>query len=298
MVGIKLNKVKSFFNRINYKLVAVLILAMISTYFLSTYIIANFKTEFAAVVESEDNIRDDTNAILVKAEGKTPEQMNVVENFVLAEYYLGKQDNVAKVCSGKITAMGITQGMFAKKYKKGNDYFIEEISSGVVSVAERQFYNVDKAEIDIYSGSNIKDDGSAKWSKEKKETLTYDTFKEKYGINPTDFCYYIVSSKTVTKSGKVETKANGNIVYFVELETNYSTMKYGKKINVTSGATKAPKFDSIKITFEIDSNWNFQQIRYQENYQVAIPALGSMFVATSGDLVENYTYTNVEFPKD
>lgn len=293
-----MNKVKTFFNRINYKLVAVLVLAMISTYFLSTYIIANFKTEFAAVVETEENIRDDVNAVMLKAEGKTPEQMSVVENFVLAEYYLGKAENVAKNGLGKITAMGVTQGMFAKKYKKGNDYFIEEISSGVVSVAERQLYNIENASIDIFSGSNIKDDGSAKWSKDKKETLSYDDFKDKYGISPSDFIYYIVSSKTVKDSGKVETKANGNLVYFVELETNYSTMKYGKKINVTSGATKIPKFESIKITFEIDNNWQFQQIRYQESYQVAIPALGSMYVPTKGDITENYTYSNVEFPKD
>ena len=293
-----MNKVKTFFKRINYKLVAVLVLAMISTYFLSTYIIANFKTEFAAVVETEENIRDDVNAVMLKAEGKTPEQMSVVENFVLAEYYLGKAENVAKNGLGKITAMGVTQGMFAKKYKKGNDYFIEEISSGVVSVAERQLYNIENESIDIFSGSNIKDDGSAKWSKDKKETLSYDDFKDKYGISPSDFIYYIVSSKTVKDSGKVETKANGNLVYFVELETNYSTMKYGKKINVTSGATKIPKFESIKITFEIDNNWQFQQIRYQESYQVAIPALGSMYVPTNGDITENYTYSNVEFPKD
>ena len=67
-------------------------------------------------------------------------------------------------------------------------------------------------------------------------------------------------------------------------------MNYSYELKTTAGSSKLPKFESIELTFEIDENFNFLRVDIKESYQVAVPQLGNMYMATSGELTEIYEY--------
>ena len=71
-------------------------------------------------------------------------------------------------------------------------------------------------------------------------------------------------------------------------------MNYVYEIKTTAGSSKLPYFKSVKITYEIDENWNLIKINTEESYDVSIAVLG--YTGCTGQLQEVYTYTDVTMP--
>lgn len=281
--------------RVNYRLlinlVVIIIVGIFSGHFVGNYYIDNFTGGVLAdVLPSEDSLRDDVSKVLRETSGKSVTQIGATQNFVLAEYYLQNYSSVKKLCTGTVTAMGVTQSLVATRIKMGDEYFGEEISckTGAIGVnyAQRFYYTAGVDSIPLYNGSNITPT-SASWPASPSENHTMETFRAKMGIGPTYFQNYIISSKTVIDEQYLG-EADGGYKFQLKLHTQYSVKNYMYKVRATSGGDEFPMWEESTVTFVIDNDWKFVSIHYNESYKVKIPGLGRF--KTVGNLTETFDY--------
>ncbi len=288
---------KLFNKRIIVSLVILIVLSSVTGYFAAQFYIDRFMIEVQAVTESEERVRDNVNTVLARNSGKLPEEVSATDSFIIAEYNLSKKTSIKKTTSGTVTAAGIKQGLYAEKIFQDGQYYSMKISSGLVSLASRFYYTIGDETIAFYSGTDIQTE-SAKFPAEPNELYTLAEYKAMYGSPISYFVNYIVSSNTVKEEEFLGKTENNNYKFRVMLDTSFSVMNYSFEIKTTSGSSKLPRFNSIELTFEIDENFNFCEINIDENYDVSIQQLGSMYVGTTGVLTEKYEYDgNFEIPR-
>lgn len=273
----------------------ILILSVFSGFFLGNYYSKNFGRNVEAVTISEETVRgkDVTNA-LKKASGKNPSQLTATENFVLAEYYLNQKTSVKRVVTGTITAAGINQSLFSEKIVHNGQVYSSKISaSSMVKVAEVYKHNLGTDVIDVYKGS-VTSATTADFPTAPSSSMNMEQYKASFGSVPERFVTYVVGTKTVINESAVTKNQAGNYVATLQLDTTYAVMNYVYEIKTTAGSSKLPYFKSVKITYEIDENWNLIKINTEESYDVSIAVLG--YTGCTGQLQEVYTYTDVTMP--
>lgn len=283
---------KKIKTRVLINLVVVVLLGVFSGYVVGNYYKNNHLGGVTAdVIPSEETLRDDINVVKRRTAGKTVSQISATDNFVIAEEKIYEYDNVKKLCTGTVTAAGFTQTLVATRIKDGNNYFGEEISckTGSVGVnyAQRFYYTEGVDNIPLYNGSDITET-SASWPASPSVNHTMESFRSTMGISPKHFQNYIVSSKTIVSEESLGKNANGNYVFKLHMDVSTSVKNYMYKIKATSGSAEFPSFVSAVVTFEIDDNWNFVRIDYDEEYKVSIKIIGR--VTTTAKLTETFEY--------
>ena len=258
----------------------------------SIYVSSKFNTNYDNF--SEAQYRDDVNTVLSStlnnpSGAKKPyENVGAVNAFVTAEYVLSNKAEFEVTSMGSLQpSIGSKQSVYAYRCKKDGVVYLENISVGMMSVAEKLIYRNNV--IEKYSGSNITQT-SATWSTTFEE-ISYDAFKEENGNAVDNPISYVVSSKTATaQSDTPKILANGLYQFSLVLSNDSSVMNYVKQMKRTSGLTSYPTFDSIVLTFTIDENYNFYKITATESYTVVyfgVPA------HCESVLTQTFSYDNV-----
>lgn len=229
---------------------------------------------------------------IAKSQGKSPADLSVADNFILAQYNVTLADSFIATGNGVVNTLGINQSVYSSKKYDGNKYTFESISKGMMSVAICDSYIENSNKISVYSGSNIYDDGKgATWNYDKD--LTKSEYLSLVGNLPDSVQPYIVSSKTIISSSDI-TYENGLYTMSFELDPITSVLNYVYQVKRTGGLSALPEFQNISQTIVIDENWNIVSIDVSESYSAV--AFG-MKVHCSGTLKTTYNYNcDVVFP--
>ena len=283
---------KKIKTRVLINIVVVVLLGVFSGYFVGNYYANNVLGGVQAdLIPSEENLRDDVNTVIKNNAGKSIDQISAVDNFVIAEDAIYKYAKVKKLCLGQITAAGVTQTLTATRIKDGDNYFGEEISckTGSIGVnyAQRFYYASGTDLVPVYNGTDIKE-STATWPSQPSDNHTYDSFRGVMGIAPTHFQNYIISSKTIISQQYLGKTPEGNYKFSMVVDINTAVKNYMYKIKATSGSAEFPSFEKSYIEFEINDNWEFIKITYDEEYKVSIKVIGR--VKTVADITETFEY--------
>ncbi len=254
----------------------------------SFYISSKYRAEYNF---SEAQYRDNVEVVLKQTinnpnEYKRPnEGVGAINAFVTAEYVLSQKNTYQVNSNGTIQpSIGSKQSVYAYRYKKDNVTYLENISVGMLSVAERLIYKDNV--INRVEGKSIQTT-NADWTG-AISTFSYDQFKEINGNAIDNPIAYVVSSKTATVETNNPKELGGGLYQFkLVLSTDTSVMNYVKQMKRTSGLSSYPKFESVVLTFTIDEDYNFIEITAEESYTVVyfgVPAF------CSGSLTQRFNY--------
>ena len=268
--GKPVSKKRKFLNMMSFALVG--FVAIFFGYLAGNFYIANVLNKVDYSAFSEEVLRDDAAAVYndIKTSGKVLDQYNAVELFVGAEYMLGTQVSYYADIEGAIQpSIGSTQAIWGYKSKQDNLYDCEQVSKGMVSVAEKYTWDVQSQTAKIYKASKISTN-KAEYPADPTWTMNLEEYREEYGTSPDSPCVpYIVSSKTyLVGSDKVTKLANGNYQLTFQLATDSSVINYIKQMKHMAGLPDYPAFKTIQVTAVVDADLKFINLRYDEAYNV------------------------------
>ncbi|MBR2909433.1 MAG: hypothetical protein IKC11_03700 [Clostridia bacterium] len=248
------------------------IVAVVFGYMAGNFYIANVlnKVDYGAFKEAE--LRQDGQLMYntIKTSGRAIDQFSAVELFVGAEYMLGTQVNYYADIEGSIQpSIGSTQVIWGYKSKQDNIYDCEQVSKGMVSVAERYTWDVSTQTANIYKASKIATN-KAEYPSDPTWVMDLDEYRDEYGTAPDSPCVpYIVSNKTYLEgTDKVTKLKDGTYQLTFQLKTDASVINYIKQMKHMAGLPDYPNFKSIYVTAIIDSDLKLTYLRYDESYNV------------------------------
>jgi hypothetical protein len=226
---------------------------------------------------SEEELRDNEDKIISQNQGKSIENISPTNSYIIAEHLLSNFDNYYIYVAGSVDAAGTHQTMYTKKIKNSNDYFVENISKGSVifgidtNIAERDYYtNSGNEKVNIYKGK-VSSETEGNFNS-LTSSFTFDEWKTKNGTTPLSSLPYIVSSKTVNDNStlkKITLDDNSTIVYEFALSLKSTAgLLYGRQIRNLSGLDGLPKFQSINLTIQINTDGSFHKVIVKEVYVV------------------------------
>ena len=260
-------------NFISYVMVG--LIAVIFGYMSGNLYVANKqKVDFS--VFSEESLMDDGEKVYNKiiSSGVTPDKYtgSVVDLFVASEY---KVNNLVSSFSSTVygeiqPSIGSLQLITGYKNKNGNIYESEQISKGMLPVAEKYTYDIDADQALIYKATKVLSEKKATYAETPTWTMNYDEFRAEYGINPkSPLVPYIISSKTHKKGNDSVVKlSDGTYQISFSITTDSSVLNYVKQVKHMSGLKDYPNFKTIQVTAVIDKNFNFKKLRFDESYSV------------------------------
>lgn len=153
--------------------------------------------------------------------------------------------------------------------KNGDRYFEESISkSSMVSLANRIFQEGKDADVLLYSASKgieiTEDTPKADFSNLSPTAFSAADYKGKYGKTLDEMFIYLVCDETIVNS--TVDKIESGYKFNVELDPNLSTTNYKNQMKNVSNLDKLPSFDSVNLTFYLDSNLLIQRLSINEKY--------------------------------
>ena len=200
--------------------------------------------------------------------------------YVMAEWQLLQQsgliENYTMVGTGSVRAKvsGIVQSQNVRKtvVKTADTMTIENITSGLISTAEKTVEYINEKTLDSYVTASVDKDTlvpSYKSSPTKVYNLEteYDDYRKEYGITPYAPAPYLVSEKSVTK-GEYLGEQDGGYKYRVTLHNVAGVVNYVQYMMHTSGLKRPPTFYELTITFVVDDNYRFTKMNVYERYQM------------------------------
>ncbi len=276
-------------NLLSYVLVG--FVAIFFGYLAGNFYVANVLNNVDYSAFSEDVLRDDAKVVYetIIASGKSLDKVSAGELFVASEYVLNNQDNYYATTVGAIQpSIGSKQDIWGYKKKTGNIYECESASKGMLSLAEKYYYDIEAKSAQIYKASKISS-GSTTYPENATWNMTYDEYKEEYGTSPDAPCVpYIISSQTIVEGTEAVTSmGGGKYKISFSLTNDSSVINYVKQVKHMSGLESYPTFKVINVTAIIDSDMKFTYIRYDEAYTVMY--FGVM-ATCSGYVENNFTY--------
>ena len=260
---------RKFLNLLSFVLVGVV--AVVFGYMAGNLYVANSnKVDYSSF--KEETLRDDASSIFneIKTSGKALDQYSAVQLFVGAEYMLGTQVNYYADVKGAIQpSIGSMQSIWGYKSKQDNIYDCEQVSKGMVSVAEKYTYDVNTQTANVYKASKI-GSSTAEYPTNPTWVMDLEKYREEYGSAPDSPCVpYIVSSKTyIEGTDSVKKQADGTYQITFQLKTDASVINYIKQMKHMAGLPDYPSFKTIYITATVDADLKLQYLRYDESYSV------------------------------
>lgn len=267
----------------------VLVLSILTGYTVGNIYISSIPPE-TIVNGSEDKLRDDTTELIEKYKSGdySITDFSAVENYQIAEYVYKNQENYYKLQTGtvKAKAAGInqTQNMQAQKFKNGNKFMVEKICKGLVSIAKRFYYDKDKEKVTIYDGDTngikLNNNGFYVTSySPKSHSMKHSKYKEDYATSFENTMPYIVSSITYEKDYKItksHKNADGTYTFTLEFKDEYAQLAgfyYAYEVKNSSELEQPPTFKYLAIDVTINSDWEFVNVIYREEYTMLYTGL-------------------------
>ena len=254
----------------------------------SLYVSSKYKVSYNF---SEADYRDNTETVLALTSGKNPSQVGGVNAFITAEYKLSQQTKYKVTSDGGIQpSIGSYQTIYAyREYNEGKTY-LENLSNGMMPVAELLI--CDGTNVASYNGK-LKSSTEATWESSPQKTYTIDGFNQDNGVKINTPVAYVVSSRTILVESTGGVYVEPNVYeYTLVLDPETCVMNYVKQMMRTSGFADPPKFAGVKITFRVDSDFNFLSYVVEESYTVVyfgVPA------HCAGGLTLTFDYTDFEW---
>ncbi len=240
--------------------------------------------------------------------GKDIALFSGVELFEIAEYYL-QQNDFFKVMTGLVNApMGIKQNMRGEKLKTEGKFVYNKLSPSTNSMSppihSQVRFNLDNLdEIKINSKLNITNPAEDpkngyRFTVNESDFQIFNNkqYVEAFNTQPTSYFPYIISSKVCPAStvSKVTKNSDGTYSFDISLSGDllaFSAFYYSYEIRFSSGFEKLPKWDSLKMTVTVGSDFRFVSIKYLEKYKMYVSGLGYMGV--TDDFTETFQYDNL-----
>ena len=270
--GRPVTKKKKVLNFISYALVG--IVAIVFGYFGGNFYYANFMNKVDYSKFKASALRDDEEAVYNQVVSRlTPDRSSAVELFVAAEYQLKRTEKYHAVVSGAVQpSIGSKQLISGAKGRDGDEIYLENISKGMMSIAEKYTYSVSQKQATIYhaEGGAIVDMSTVNYPSKPSWVMSEEQYLAEYGTAPDNPCIpYIVSSKTyIDKTDSVRSIGNGTFEIKFNLTKDSSVVNYVKQIKHMSGLASYPTFKSVSVKAIIDSDFRFVSLYYEENYTV------------------------------
>lgn len=214
------------------------------------------------------------------------------ELVMIAENNVGEHENTQTVGIGLVNAaMGVKQSIYSSTVKKGDTYFMENLSKSSFVACAKRFYQAED-EVKTYTGTII-DEKSATWNDSADTELSTKDHDEKWGKDLSRSSIYIVSSKTVLS--EEVTQDGDNLKIHLSLDPLNSVIRYVKQMVNVSDLAQPPAFHSVDITYTIDQRMNLLERDINEVYDVT--SFGVVSKNTTGHLVETLYYDgDYQFP--
>lgn len=229
----------------------------------------NYNFDASAYTETIDDIK--------YSPSDKPAQRTASEAFIIAVHKLNERKFY------DISGYGVVDtgmGRFGKLYVWGKARKQEgEINTSIVAynriiekyqVGLRYDYRIEKDEIDFYWGESSSD-GSCDW--EKPELINRKQYIAEWGLDPTNFFPYTISSKTAIKnSSAYEFESDGKKLYrfSLKLDCRLAVSNYARQLKKMSGLNNYPDFEYVYFDFVVDNNFNLVSVNIKERYSVFI----------------------------
>lgn len=263
-------KKRKFMNLLSYALVG--FVAIFFGYISGNFYVVNVLNKVDYSAFSEETLKDDNKAIYESLMASNSQITSVPAGklFMASEYVLSTQESYYASTLGAIKpSIGSTQDIWGYKKKTGNIYECESASKGMLSLAEKYFYDTQTKEATIYKANKISKE-STTYPENPTWVMGLDAYKKEYGTDPdAPAVPYIVSSKTVL-AGTESVQSLGSNRYQIsfKLTTDSSVINYVKQVKHMSGLQEYPTFKTINVTAIITSDFRFQKLRFDESYSV------------------------------
>lgn len=171
-------------------------------------------------------------------------------------------DSFRIVSKGDVVASGVSQSVRGYAIKKGDSYFMENISKGLISCSWRIYQNDN---VKTYPGKDI-DVESAKYDDTNFSEYSVDDYTSLWGKPLSRPNIYVISKDSVLSSSIIN--EDDNIIVNLELDPNKSVVKYVKQMKVVSGLSDYPVFYNVNLKFTLDKSLNLSKIITTEKYEV------------------------------
>lgn len=235
---------------------------------------------------SADQLVDDITKL--GWEKKTPDKLTPAEAFQVAEFVLSETERYQIIGQTDLqTSLGVSQGTISLDQRLGEDYRFEFVTySKFVKLAKLCDYKLN-GDIVIYDGTpNSATLEDVKWS-DKHDDFTWEGYKETFGKYANRNCSYYVCNATTLKSEFIK-KEGENYTFKIDLDPIKSTVCYATQIGTNMGINPSSiKFDTISVTFTIDSEYHFIQQQKLEIY--SLPYMG-VTVGLEGNIETSFNY--------
>ena len=270
--GRPVTKKRKILNLLSYALVG--FVAIVFGYFGGNYYYTNFMNNVDYSKFEASALRDDEEAVYNDVISRlTPDRSTAVQLFVAAEYKLKQTEKYHAAVSGEVQpSIGSKQLISGEKGRDGDNVYLENISKGMMSIAEKYTYSVSEKQATIFhaEGGAIVDMSTVNYPDNPSWVMSEDEYLSEYGTAPDNPCIpYIVSSKTyITGTDSVRSLGAGKFEIKFNLLKDSSVVNYVKQIKHMSGLASYPTFKSIEVTAVIDSEFRFVSIYYEESYTV------------------------------
>ena len=254
----------------------------------SLYVSSKYKVSYDF---SEADYRDNTETVLSLTNGKNPSLVGGVNAFITAEYRLSQKEQYKVTSNGGLQpSIGSYQTIYAyREYSEGKTY-LENISNGMMPIAEKLVCK--DSSVSSYNGK-LKSSTEATWETSPQKTYTIDGFNQANGVKIDTPVAYVVSSRTILVESSSGVLVEPNVYeYTLVLDPSTCVMNYVKQMMRTSGFADPPKFANVKITFRVDSNFNFLSYIVEESYTVVYFGVPAHCV---GSLTLIFDYTDYEW---
>lgn len=299
---------------------------LIITLILVTILVVTFATGFSSGTNDNTVYTANGERVVMwkeLPESGTPEDYDLLTNLRFAAqkiytsgYFRGETNGTATANVG----LGIkyTQNVHNVRVVKGDTIFSEAISSSSLkNVAEQKYHHGDTI---LFRPSKSVSGDEATYSDEVVK-MSLESFLAAYGVKPNELTSFYIQPETILSATddnvlvKEPANADGsdedskddadnydypfevpstlvadeNDIYRFTLELDKAgSTKYNRnEVRTLASADSNPVFYSVKLTFEIDKYWNPISVTSVQNYDIAIPVLGSMNIWST--LTEEFT---------
>lgn len=194
--------------------------------------------------------------------------------------------------SGSINASIITQSLNYKKSRNNDEIYLFNGSYGSAlfgSIKVQPYIEVKGNVNDVTLEKGDINEDMSKNKVKSKESITYDKYKELYGVGLNNL-NYIINEETFIRGVKIS-----NNIYRINLHLDKSVVNYRTNItemNPEESIKDSIKFTKIDLIISINENGQFNKISYIEEYSIRVkaPVIGWGNQDLSSTIIEKYKY--------
>ncbi len=318
----KQDKPKKKFNKRSFVSMLVLFVMGISSglfagNWYATNFIAGPATDYSQFTEAQLRVGNDR--IANDYATKIPTANDAWKSFIAAEKNFASATSFDILSNGVVDTI-ITQTVYSRKIYNGETVFVEQISDGMVAVADRFVYKPSSYILEDVSSHIVRSKGKLNGTTTINEhltchsnckhgnknayvyntsynnaptTMTEDEYVEAMGAMPLSPIAYIVSTATVLSCGNFNVTGSGEntrYTFSMSLHSGASVLNYVRQMKTVSGLSDYPSFTEVKLDVSLqmlDGKVMFDHICVNEKYSVPY---GSLTPKCTGTLHQRFLF--------